>query len=567
MTSGVSTREPEADFSKSQPPYCVLDAVVLLTLPLALVTTHLAFSDASMPLDESSRYFHFGHRTITGAAPYRDFEFPYGPLPVYVDAGFQRIFGAGYVASQWAALAIDILRCFMTWVTARRLGSPRIAALLAVSCALDPMFRSPHHGATPYVQLVAICIGLSLWQSARHRTRVGSHFALAGLLFGVLLSAQPDVSIFSLPVLLIGATVIAAREGTMSLRRCGAIWGGAVLGGGIVAGCLFAGGVMDPAIRQMFVDAPARWGGLFALVKAALGDTTNGTWSELLYLCAIPAVIVICTIRILVKGDRIPISTIGLMMVPAGILFALAFRLGPLNLLSDLPRFFLLIVAAIAITAPSRARTWFGVEPIVALGFAALPLASDWALAVSSPGRGPADSTSLFFGVIFLVLASRHLTRKTKEVVSAAVAATAIVHIATSLFTLREPTAVEWMQRSRTLSWLRHRVPADSTCFIYGDMPALYTILGCRNPTRVDSTALVSTAEMEATTTTLMAAPPEYLIVQESVDGARLAPATLVAHYTSVGKLRELFGPQFDGLDLAHLYRRTQGSGTPDRSE
>ena len=43
--------------------------------------------------------------------------------------------------------------------------------------------------------------------------------------------------------------------------------------------------------------------------------------------------------------------------------------------------------------------------------------------------------------------------------------------------------------RKEILDWLTSAVTPGSTCFVYGNLPVLYTLLSCTNPTRIDSTA------------------------------------------------------------------------------
>src|SRR5262249_39362278 len=158
-----------------------------------------------------------------------------------------------------------------------------------------------------------------------------------------------------------------------------------------------------------------------------------------------------------------------------------------LNLITDMPRTFLMTLTVFAATMPERLRRWFGLEPLVAVGLAALPLASDMALEMSFPGRGWGDGPSLMTGAVVVSLASVRLSGRLKTVVSAALAAAAlgmsgaIIHNGANPFAQidsADGTLVEnhyhidhpllrgmriHAARKRTIEWLTSQIPAGST--------------------------------------------------------------------------------------------------------
>src|SRR6266850_666751 len=75
------------------------DVVAFLVIAIAMIVTHRPFIRHGFCFNDPGWYFHFGHRVFQGDVPYRDYVFQVGPLPVYVDAFFQKLFGSVYLAS------------------------------------------------------------------------------------------------------------------------------------------------------------------------------------------------------------------------------------------------------------------------------------------------------------------------------------------------------------------------------------------------------------------------------------------------------------------------------------
>src|SRR5262249_27698531 len=155
-------------------------------------------------------------------------------------------------------------------------------------------------------------------------------------------------------------------------------------------------------------------------------------------------------------------------------------------------------------------------------GLGALPLASDWALEMSYLGRGWGDAPALVAGVIILLLASRCIAPRAKSMFCAALACVAVAGTLAMLAARVNPfakdsaadgTLKETVEQSRNprlrgmkinrarqqvLDWLMKSVPARSTCFVYGNLPVLYTLVSCQNPTRIDTTAADFLTEQDA---------------------------------------------------------------------
>lgn len=147
--------------------------------------------------------------------------------------------------------------------------------------------------------------------------------------------------------------------------------------------------------------------------------------------------------------------------------------------------------------------------------------------------------------------------------------------------------------RARALEWLAAQVVPRSTCFVYANLPSLYDLLDCKNPTRVDSPVadFAGAGAAQEAAAALLAAPPDVIIASDrmwlnppiSVDlegkleryPAWNAVASMRIHaglraiidrYVSVGTVGEAIGPALaaqaaargDAIDALRVYRRVR---------
>jgi hypothetical protein len=618
------------------------DLVAFVAIAVAMLAIHRPFIRHGMSFNDPTWYFHFGQRTLAGDVPYRDYVFQVGPLPIYMDAAFQAVFGAKYAASLYAALLVKILRVFVIWMIARRLAGARAAALLCVFCALDPMFSFAHHWSTSYAELFFTLGGLFLLLARRAaeagagagagagERRVRVHLVLAGCATALVLSAR-QASVVTIGMLLLVATaILLARKQFFTPARFIALWAGFAAGVLLVLGFLAAIGALEPAIRQMFLEAAEKKavGGLHSFLDAIsggafvvyLGSMGFSWWSGPLHYLGLSMAIVLVAARLGGYAREVSLQTVGVLLLPSLLVLGLFLRFGSLEWVTDLPRMFLSVTTAVAVLSYERARRWFGLDPIVAIGLGALPLASDWALEMSFPGRGWGDVWGLCTGLILVSLATSHVGERAKQAICAALAAAGLLHFAVHLAhdtnpfgkfdandgTLTENSrsphilgerrkvfwglrVTEW--RAQAVEWLGEEVPPGATCFIYANLPSLYDVLGCTNPTRVDTTIVdfPSRNDANAVAAVLRASPPDFILAHEkmwmsppiSLDlSGKLEnyeswnpPATMAIHlglraiiegYEDRGLVADKLGPElaaraakyWDRIDQVRLYRR-----------
>jgi hypothetical protein len=599
-----------------------VDVIAIIAIAAVILVTHVRIVRHGVPFNDSAWFFHFGRRILHGDTPYRDFVFQAGPLPLYVDAAFQRLFGPHYPSSLYAGLFIKILRVWVMWLLVRRIAGWRVAALIAVFCAFDPSFAFAHHWSTSWASLFTILCTLFLVLATR--TDRLDYLALAGLCAALISFARQSCGAMTWLVLFGATTAMALRGEFFTRRRYLALWGGFAAGIAVMALALIAVGALGPAIQQMFIDGAEKKGvsGFAAVLDAvsggALTDYGHTWWGGLLLFLGVPA-LVIGALFALVSRDR-PVSTntLGLLVLPVMLIYGLLTRYGVMFVTADLPRTCFEVTTAIAIVWPDRIRAWFGLEPIEAIALGAVPMASDWAMELSFPGRGWGDGTALVIGMLLFTLASRRLPERAKRWIAGALAVTALVHVGWYRVQHRNPFALHDAEdgtlrenrfnlrnpifrgmkvnesRQKVVTWLTEQVRPHSTCFVYANLPILYDILDCTNPTRLDSTIgdYPSYADGVEAAERLRAHPPDYIVAHDafwtmpaiSVDtGGKLenygglwnmrairevhmALRSIIDQYETVGLAKDVLGPalteqahgpgHWDSLDGLHLYRR-----------
>ncbi len=599
-----------------------VDLVAFVAIVVVVVVTHLRVIRHGMCWNDPSWYFHFGHRTLHGDVPYRDYVFQVGPLPIYVDAAFQELVGGRYTASLFAGLLVKILRTFVMWLLVRRLVDWRAAVAIVVFCVLDPAFAFVHHWSTSYSQLFMTLSGLCFLLASRNEGRRQLlYLALAGLNAGLVVSSRQSSAVMIGVVLFAATAILLARKKTFTPRMFASLWGGFAAALVLVFGALALAGALGPAIQQMFLDAPQKKAihGIDAMLDAisggALVDWNFSWWGGFLYYLGLPIALVASVTWLAARERPIERGMLAALVLPAAVALGLLTRDASLNFFSDVPRTFLTLTTALAVLWPDRLRRWFGLEPLIALGLGALPLASDWALEMSFPGRGWGDASSLVTGAVLLTLAATRLASRMKMIICGAFAAAGVLSLAVAIHADYDPFAkgeatdgtlednhlhssnavLRGLRinepRKAVIDWLTSEVPPGSTCFVYGNLPVLYDLLRCKNPTRIDSTAadFITANDADEAVAILRAQPPDFLIAEDkqwmspplTLDlhdrledyGGLNPPASMAMHvglrslldrYEPIGSAAELLGTElskqasehWDAIDGLRVYRR-----------
>lgn len=606
------------------------DALAFVVIAIGLVATHVPLIGRGMTWCDPAWMFHFGNRVLHGDVPYRDFVFQVGPEPLYLEAIFQRIFGETYLASMYAALFIKILRVWVYWLLVRRLASGRAAALFCVFAALDQSVTAwPHHWSTPDAQLLFTTSGLCFLAAVRAQTAgraervIIAYLVAAGAFAGAVLAAR-QATFIMISAALLPATVVMVLRQELTHRRFLAMWlayGAAVV---IIFASLAVQGALGPAIQQLFLEAAQKKNvsGLHSTLDALSGGAFVSTgprwgrswWGGFLFFIGLPTLIAALAVTATASARTISLRTIAALVLPLAIVLGLFQRFGMLFYISDLPRCFFTAAVAIAVLWPDRARAWFGIEPLVAVGLGLLPLASDWALEMSLPGRGWGDPHSLTPAAVLFALASTRIHERIKVAICGALAVAGTLNFAiaisrgispihTGLYsdgTLAQTTLevdhpiMRGLRvaphRAKLVTWLTDNVRPGSTCFVYGVIPVVYELVQCTNPTLIDVTIpdFISPKDAERAAAALRANPPDYIIAQENswmnppitIDyrgkefPSELNPRAsqtiheclheLLPQYEELGFSREVLGPElvkvaeqfWDSPQATRIYRR-----------
>lgn len=599
-----------------------IDIIAFFVIALLVVVSHESVVRHGLSLNDPAWYFHFGGRTLDGDVPYRDYVFNGGPLPIYVDAGFQSLFGRTLVASLYASIFVKIARIFVIWLIARRIASARAAACVCLYCVVDVSFGWIQVcSGTPYSQLLYSLAGLFLLLASRATGRlVLFYVALAGFSAGFIVSARQATAVMTALFLIPISALMLYRGEFFTRQRFAALWGGFVAGVLVVLGCLALLDTLGPAVEQMFLDAPEKksLGGINLMLDPIAGGMLSvpgrSWWGGLLSFLTLPILFVALSVRAATHSHAAPGRAVGMVAVVAFLIVGLIVRDAALDLESLVPRTLLLFVIVVTVLDPDRSVKWFGVVPIVVIGVVALPLASDWANELSYPGPGWGELTGLTLGVVLFVLASTRLSSHAKTSLCACFAAMGLLHVAVAVHRDRNPftrpDATDntlsgnhvasphpmlrgiWITEGRkaSLDWLARHVRPGTTCFVYGNLVAIYDFLGCTNPTRIDTTLTdFLTAEDAAEAIAVLdKEPPEFLLAQDAhftnpaleqdlgpdAEYSPLNPRAsrilhnglrrLLARYELVGLVRDAIGPalhdelaaSWDGLSQTRLFRR-----------
>lgn len=536
------------------------DRVVAL-LALAAIAILVAWtrfrmsSGAGVCLGNATATFHFAQRVSHGLRPYRDFVYPLGPLPLYADALAQRLFGPAFTSSICAGILATTVRAFIVWLLAKRLVDTWAAFALVAAFATSPVFGSPGDSPALYTNLFVLLAGLAYLRrgSARHDWLwlFGSGFAVS-----IEMLSDPGASVIAVVLLVGSASIIAGRNAGLTRHELTPLVVGAV--GGIALGlALFAvSGILSPALGQgIFASDPSLTGPSIiadALFGGTLTDASLPSEFALTYLL-LPAIVVALCVYFASRpeGSRITVGTVAMLIVPFGVIVSLASRYQIIEYFEDLPRTFLTVLIALTLAAPSRVRDWFGLDPFAVVVLGAVPLAADWAAGIRVRGRDGGDSSALVAGTVLLACASARLSRDAKRRLCVVLAVAAIAHFVadqrSSSVPYGRPQDVDGSRasnrtassnallsgvsvttpRAQMLDRLAQYVHAGTSCFVYGDLPTLYTLLGCANPTRLDSLSpMYATREAAARAALdLKRDPPDLIIVQDDMPSLATAGA------------------------------------------
>jgi hypothetical protein len=495
------------------------DIVGMCAIWIAVAASTLPLAFHGMNGSDGSQIFHFANKLLHGFFPYRDYVYQIGFVPIILDALFQAAFGERFLSSVVSLFIVRIGVITFLYLIARQFTSVTVATLAAAAAAF--LFPALYQGGAHY--LVEFLLFASVYALIAGFSKCGGRFlyGVAGaLLAGIIAVRQPD-GLFILASCVGVLICLKFRFKNRYRTRLLAFHGGVFICLLILAGILIFNAALGEAVKQLFVDAPAKkqlsW--IAGLADAASGGATG--FASLFRYDILPTCAVACAAYLLWKRGPTAIALLApLLFVLVGIgvcwqqvqqwRFGTSFDpyLYANALVYDLPRVFFCITIPVAIIWPN----WFEntlrlpVPEFCVIG--ASTLGAVWARQLSWPGRGLTDNPILICATILVLIMCTGLSNSSKSKMLTALLCVAVGGFCVRAETGRQITAYEGFvhenaysadhpilagisvsrQKVEALAFLTRYIKGNESCFVFGSAPVLYTLLNCRNVTRIDST-------------------------------------------------------------------------------
>lgn len=206
----------------------------------------------------------------------------------------------------------------------------------------------------------------------------------------------------------------------------------------------------------------------------------------------------------------------------------------------DIPRVFFTICLAFSILFPKKLEEYFGIPSLLFSLIIDLMLGNTWARELSHPQRGWIDTSTLYpLSLLFLLLSSKvssHYKFKSLILFIVMLSASFLYQVITqkmivggetvglydgtlyeNKFTVKNKSLKDMKvsyKKKIAVDFLTEKVHEGDSCFIYGAGPTLYTILMCKNPTKLTSTYpdYYVRSDIEEAIESLSKSPPKWII-------------------------------------------------------
>jgi len=540
-------------------------AVAFVLLAGALVASGFPWSFYGMNWSDKTWYFHFGHRLLAGDFPYRDYTFQVGFAPIFWDALFQKLFGTTLFASILAGLAIKGLTLLALYGIFSAYVRPIFAALGAAGFA---WFLSGVYNSSYYHQDLLIVLALlGLVRGLRDLETPASRrwLFLVGAALTLQATARQSTLIFSLalflPTLVVVARSYAGNRGALVKPICLGMCAGLA----VVAGVLALNGALADYVQQIFMESaekknltPYR-----AVLELLSGGNYEGDSRSLLIFHAgtiVPACLLYVWARATstFTGDSTGVRFAGVALAALVILGLGLPLIKPLAiswlesaLVYDIPRVFFLLMLVDVIFTYGLGGKKLASEELTLLLCVPLMVGYVWSYQASWSGRlylsmgwGTPEDRAL--GGINLLLAlgvllvGLHALRNYLR--GGAILLSCFFLVALGIFIRKwskdelpdfshqEPHTAYCTaeidapevrgihvtpEKKKLFDALRAEIQPGQTLFIYGGAPALYTLLGAKNPTRLDLCIFdfCSTRDIHDAISQLYETPPDFILI------------------------------------------------------
>ncbi len=519
-------------------------------LVFSVIISSFPWSLQGMNWSDFAFIFHYANKLVHGYFPYRDFAFNTGILPIAFDYIAQKTLGEFYFSSLILALLIKLLNISILYLIFSKLTSVNKALLVSAGFAFSTpiiydasYFYSDLFLCASFLLIILAEAKIKDIYEQKSLLKVQAYFCCSAFFVGLnVLGARQSTGVLSVFFTLIAVSIITIRKPQTYLKNIFIPWLlGLLIGIAAPMPILLLNHALPQAIHQIFLDAGEKKavGGLYnaldALTGGLYGSNPYQDFSnfQIIFSFVLSFVVVGFLLSLFFEKNTfiknkfryLTFQEIGFTLLLTCFLGGMAilefFRsagmgLGTLgNTFSyDIPRIFFTILFFLSLIFKTLFKKFFGLSDLSFMLIFALVLSSVWGLQLSWPGRGYISvGYDLFnFMIAFLVMAALASSSKVKDylkmrffVIFFLINFSIFVGLlfgqefqfdkfdglySNNRFSLNHPMAsLIKVSRYKSVVFdkLRNEIRPGDSCFVYGTAQVLYTLLDCKNPTRLDN--------------------------------------------------------------------------------
>ena len=533
-----------------------LEALSILALLIIIFFSSFPWSLYGMDWGDDSQIFHFGNRIVNGDFPYVDFSYQTGFIGITFDAIFQKAFGETYLSSLIARFFVKTTTFLVLFITFRQFTSRAVSLAQCIGLALlYPSFGGVGGNSNWVILFLSTSILFTILGSQETDNRKSFlNFIIAGCFLALVLSARQSNGIVCI-FLVLGVLLSYSLHRPLLYLRTLVIpyLIGILLGLGLeIAFLLYINGLSE-AYQELFAAASEKKnisavkGIIDALSGGAFGGMNSPSVKSVFRIMILPTLISSAIYWLVYRSENSKSKghfylNSGLIVIFIIVIFGIVgkrFLRGDIitlvNISSvfemftyDIPRIFFSLILIVGCLFPFKNQRLFGIVHPAFNILIALALGSTWAMQMSWPGRPYVNNKMLILLLITITFMSSKISNSWKRGISLAfLAVTASIfcsrlvsqplRVTGNHYSLNHPMTHLMRvseDKKNAFSMLTQNIKPGDSCFIHGSASILYTLLDCRNPTRLDLTwtDALTQYEVRSMLQILQEKPPQWLI-------------------------------------------------------
>jgi hypothetical protein len=535
----------------------------LLILLILIMASSIPGAFLGMNWSDIAQIFYFGNKILNGYFPYRDFLYQTGFIPIFTDAFFQKVINHIYISSLLVGLSVKIFTLIIFYLTLNQFTSKFVSVTLCIGLSL--ITPDLIQGGNEYwVNLFLILSGFFIVIGFKTLgTKLSSFYILlAGFFLALVVGARQSNGIICIFVVLVAICSHSFRNLKTYLKSLLVPWFvGLLLGLLLMISFLWLNQAILEAFYELFVTASEKknfsaWSGILDALSggAIFGSSIKNSILKIILYNLVPALIILgsltwkklCSTFFKPIDDRANIFFIPILVI-LGLVFQEITRvvIGENNtigeiisniLIYDLPRVFFSVTFLISCLFPKKTETFLGLSAPMLSILIALTLGTTWAMQMSWLGRSYIRIRMLIYLVLLVTIMSAKISNTLKKRLSVI-----FLLVATSIFSSQffthslgqegiylgfyKDARYEILhpitkyikvnkEKATAFSLLSQNIKPGNSCFIYGSAPILYTLLDCKNPTKLDVaySDAVTLANSRQAVVSLKNNPPQWII-------------------------------------------------------